>query len=157
METLITAQQVIDMAFADGGYISAATISSTDIATAEQRYLTPVVGYALHAKLLDGGYESLLREYVAPVLALYTRIVIEPCLSVRTGQGGAIVSKSGSYYPADKTQTESQMRSLRAKARSMLRRLSAYMDENAGLYPEYNPQDNILKYCKIDGNFVQIH
>ena len=47
MTTLVTPREVIDLAFADGGYLPPEAIGTVDIAAAEARYLLPVTGPAL--------------------------------------------------------------------------------------------------------------
>ena len=42
MTTLVTPREVIDLAFADGGYLPPEAIGTVDIAAAEARYLLPV-------------------------------------------------------------------------------------------------------------------
>ena len=44
MTTLVTPREVIDLAFADGGYLPPEAIGTVDIAAAEARYLLPVTG-----------------------------------------------------------------------------------------------------------------
>ena len=47
MTTLVPPREVIDLAFADGGYLPPEAIGTVDIAAAEARYLLPVTGPAL--------------------------------------------------------------------------------------------------------------
>ena len=54
MTTLVTPREVIDLAFADGGYLPPEAIGTVDIAAAEARYLLPVTGPALWQKLAEG-------------------------------------------------------------------------------------------------------
>ncbi|MEG0788999.1 MAG: hypothetical protein RSB23_05365 [Alistipes sp.] len=155
MKTLIQPAQVIQIAFADGEFISPETITETDIATAEQRYILPVIGLPLYEKLLANAYPPLLNDYLAPALALYTRIVVQPNLTIRTSQLGTTAPQSACYQPAATAQIRAQMKALRQKARTLLHRLSEHLNANTAAYPAYNAQNNTLTHCTIDGNFIQ--
>ena len=63
MTTLVTPREVIDLAFADGGYLPPEAIGTVDIAAAEARYLLPVTGPALWQKLAEGEYPTLREEF----------------------------------------------------------------------------------------------
>ncbi len=130
--TIITPQQVVDLAYKMAGYTNEMMISPDEIAVAERRYLIPVVGEALYESLLKGEYLELVEGYVAPALALYVREWVSIPSAPRSAEG---------------------MR----QAREMMRRLSNYLDEMQSSYPEYKSEENALKRCRIDGGFVQIH
>ena len=151
MKGLITPAAVVASAFADGEYVAQTAVTDHDVVVAELRYLRPVIGEALHLKLLAGEYADFTREYVAPVVALYTRIVMQPRLNVRAGQSGVSATES-----ATDAQAKALAESLLAKARTLLLRLSDYLEQNASSFAEYNTHTNILKRCRIDGHFVQI-
>lgn len=157
MKTLITPEEVIALAFADGEYLAPETIGEGEIAAAEQRYIVPVIGSALHEKLTVGSYPDFTKEYLAVAAALFTRISIQPRLDIRTGQCGTIAPKSAAYQPADAESRRALHRTLRKQARTLLRRASEYLETHVEQFPEYAPETNILKRCTIDGSFVQVH
>ena len=74
MTTLVTPREVIDLAFADGGYLPPEAIGTADIAAAEARYLLPVTGPALWQKLAEGEYPTLREEFAAPAAACAVRV-----------------------------------------------------------------------------------
>ena len=78
MTTLVTPREVIDLAFADGGYLPPEAIGTVDIAAAEARYLLPVTGPALWQKLAEGEYPTLREEFAAPAAALSLIHISEP-------------------------------------------------------------------------------
>ena len=43
MNTLITPAQAVALAFADGEYLAPESVTQSDIAAAEQRYLVPII------------------------------------------------------------------------------------------------------------------
>ncbi len=130
MKCLIEAQRVIAIAYAGSGYIPEEIITHSDIVTSQQRYLIPVIGPSLFDALMMGEYSSLYDEYVEPALAHFVKVVVDAPSS-----------------PATK-------RSL-VVARTMMRRLSDHLEQNIALYPEYNPENNILKRVRLDSGYVQ--
>ena len=148
MNTLITPAQAVALAFADGEYLAPESVTQSDIAAAEQRYLVPVIGRLLYEKLLSGSHAGFTTEYLAAPAALFTRIALQPRLDVRTGQCGTVAPKSAAYL-------RELQRSLRRQARTLLRRAAEHLETHAAEFPEYDPHKNILNRCTTDGNFVQ--
>ena len=99
MTTLVTPREVIDLAFADGGYLPPEAIGTVDIAAAEARYLLPVTGPALWQKLAEGEYPTLREEFAAPAAACAVRVAMQPALDLHGGAGGTTVTKSSACQP----------------------------------------------------------
>lgn len=151
MRTIVTPQEVVSLAFVDEGLVTVSKISLTDIAVAESRYLLPLVGEALYDKLLNGEYTSLRDDYVKPMVALWARYVAEPLLEERLGGG-----YGDRYTEADVEAREVVVVRLRRTASALSRRLSDYLNSHSDEFSEYNPVDNPLNHCVIDGGIVQI-
>ncbi len=130
-EILINEASVINLAYSNAEYTPETMVTAADIYVAERSYLAPVVGEAMMEALRGGAYESLLNNYIALPLALYTREVANLPTAPRSVEG-------------------------RRRARAAMVRLSDYLDENSGDYPEYDPANNVLKRCKINGTHIQI-
>ncbi len=129
--TLITPSEVRDIAYAGEEYTPLELITSASITVAEQRYLIPVIGTELYTALSEGEYSTLLEDYVAPALALYTREVINAPAAPSSPFG---------------------MR----RARAMMLHLSDLLEDSPSDYPEYKSEDNILNRCRIYGGNIQI-
>lgn len=155
MQTLITPKQAVALAFADGEQVPPGAIDQNDLAAAETRYVVPVIGKTLYEKLLAGAYPELLAGYVAAPAALFARVVAQPRLDIRTGPDGLTAPKSDYYQPAGEAAARRLQRSLREKARTLLRRATAYIAAHGDDYPEYDAEQNIFNRCRIDGNLVQ--
>lgn len=146
MKTIISPSELLGYIFASGENYNYSMVMEVDIAIAESRYLLPIVGETLYNKLLSGGYSELMKEYVAPMLGAWTRYIIEPMLAERCGlDHGA--------EPID----NARLLRLRSAALSLSQRLSYYLNSKCDSFPEYNPCDNPLNHCSIDGNIVQIY
>ena len=156
MKNLITNEQIISLAFGDGEYLSAEVIRDSDIASAAERYIIPVVGAEFYEEMLDGSHAALVEEYVAPALAMAVRTMIQPALNVRTGQTGLHIPTSARSDTSTKSATQALQKSLRLRRQSLLRRLSNYLKREASAFPSYNPNCDVLQNCRIDGGYVQM-
>lgn len=157
MNTLITTTQLLRLAFSHGEYQTPDALTEADISAAEQRYLLPVIGAELHEQLLAGDHADFCREYLAAPLALYTRLLLQPRLDIRTGQAGTTAPKSSWGEPADIEALRRQRHALRCEARTLMRRAVRYLESHRDEFPAYRPDKNILNRCTTDGGFVQIH
>ena len=155
MNTLITPAQAVALAFADGEYLAPESVTQSDIAAAEQRYLVPVIGRLLYEKLLSGSHAGFTTEYLAAPAALFTRIALQPRHADRTRQCGTHSPKNDAKQPAHTQALRELQRSLRRQARTLLRRAAEHLETHAAEFPEYDPHKNILNRCTTDGNFVQ--
>ena len=110
MNTLITPAQAVALAFADGEYLAPESVTQSDIAAAEQRYLVPVIGRLLYEKLLSGSHAGFTTEYLAAPAALFTRIALQPRLAVRPGPCGTVAPTSAADQPAGPPAQRAQQR-----------------------------------------------
>ncbi|MBQ7310587.1 MAG: hypothetical protein IJW88_03570 [Alistipes sp.] len=154
MKRLITPEQVVSLAFSDAEYISVATISDSDIDAATNRYILPIVGQSLVDALLEQNYSALLEQYVAPALAFAVRHSIQPTLNLRTADSGLLAPRTDNYTTPSQRAVITYRSSIKNRMRELLCRLSDHL--NSAEYEEYNPKQNILNRCSIDGGFVQI-
>lgn len=156
MNTLITPAQAVALAFADGEYLAPESVTQSDIAAAEQRYIVPVIGRRLYEKLLAGSHAGFTTDYLAAPAAFFTRIALQPRLDVRTGQCGTTAPKSAYAQPAGDTARRHLRRALLAQARTLLHRAAEHLRAHRDEFPEYDPENDILNRCTTDGGFVQI-
>jgi hypothetical protein len=145
MKTIITPIDVYNIAFSVEESHTPSAVKEADIAMVESRYLIPVVGESLYSAILLGRYSELRSEYVVPMLCAWVRYVVEPLLAERCnyGRGTAVDVEL--------------MARLKLMAMSHTRRLSDYLNAHTEEFAEYNPIDNSLNHCSIDGNIVQVY
>lgn len=146
MKTILTPSQIYSLIFSAEENYNPSVVKEADIAMAESRYLLPIVGERLYNALLTSNYTDLLTNYVAPMLGAWVRYIIEPLLAERCGYG----------HGATAVDAELLAR-LKMMAMTQSRRLSDYLNAHAEEFSEYNPIDNPLNHCSIDGNIVQIY
>ena len=152
-KSIITPAEVIATAFSDGEYVAPEAIAEADIIAATERWVVPVMGKELLGKIAEGEYAELKSNYVAPAVALHTRLLVQPRLNAATSQLGLSVP-SGTHKAAEKSLRYELLRTLKTRAQMALRRLSDYLDANAKQFAEYTPSKNILKHCCCSGGIV---
>lgn len=155
MKTLISPVQALRLAFPEGGALAPETITEADLAAAEHRYLRPVVGAALHERLLDGAYADFTADCLAPCAALAARLLAGRRLDLHATRIGTLAPKSDCGGPPGEPSLRARQRALRAELQSLLRRASDYLDGHRARFPEYDPEANVLNRCTTDGGFVQ--
>lgn len=154
-QRLISPETIVALAFNDGECFDVTTISAVDIAVAEERHVVSVVGSAMYDAMCEGKYAEFCAEYVAPVVALRTRLLMLPSMVARSGRFGVSVPSSSTMKSPSDAQVARLESSLREKARTLQHRMSRYLNDNAEQFAEYDPHRNILNRCSNDGNIVQ--
>lgn len=155
-DNILSSSEVVQIAFSDGAYIAPDTIAEADIAVATARWVTPVVGEALLQAVAAGKYPALKSDYLAPAIALYTRLLVQPRLNGATGQLGLSVVSTSTQRAADEALRAEVQRAVKERARAALKQLSAYLEAHKSEHKEYNSRSNILNRVSCDGGFVQI-
>ena len=156
MNILITPVQVVQLAFPPDESLPADAVTDADIAAAARRYLIPVIGNRLYEKLMIRTDRTFVDQYLAPPLALYTRLLIQPRLDIRTGRCGTTAPKPDGTSAASEESRRMLRKSLLTQARALMVRAVEYIELYAESFPEYDPEENILKRCSLDGKLVQI-
>ena len=157
MNTLITPAEVVRLAFPPDACLPPEAVTEADIAAAAQRYLIPVIGERLYKKQMTVLDRTFIDQYLAAPLALYTRLLIQPRLDIRTGRCGTTAPKPDGTSPATEEARRMQRQSLLTQARALLLRAVEQIELYPETYPQYDPKENILKRCSIDGKLVQIY
>lgn len=156
MKNIITNEEVIELAFGDGEYVSPDVVGDADIAAAAIHYIIPVVGAELYEEMLEGSHPTLRNDFVAPALAMAVRTMIQPALNVRTGQGGLHIPSSARSDTSIKTTTLALQKSLCRRRQVLLRRLSNHLRNHPSEFPSYKANEDAMQKCRIDGGYVQM-
>ena len=156
MNTLISPTQAVRLAFGDGEWLPPEALTEADIAAAEERHIVPVIGRALHERLLEGQYPDFVTSHLAACTALFTRALVQPRLDIRTGQSGTTAPKTDYGSAPDTTARRALRRSLLAQPRTLLHRPAGYLADHRATIPEYDPARDILHRCPPDGNLEKV-
>ena len=154
MQNLISPEMVAEQAFAPLDHVTPADVNPLTIAVAQERYIVPVLGAAMVKAMIGGAYAELVTKWVAPALALYTRVLMLPALALRVGSVG--ISRSANQYLDAATENELRMlrRTALAQAATLLQKAVTAIESAPERYPEYDSSQNIWYSCRTDGGVV---
>jgi hypothetical protein len=155
MKTLVSTAEVLKRAFKSHEKLPHDTIREADVEAVEWRRLRPVLGAALHDRLLQGDDVAFVQAYLADAIALLTRAEVLPRMAHFCSAVGAFRPSPADTTPTDNETLLLDVRTAKRHATTLLRRAVAYIEAHATDYPEYDPAQNILNRCTTDGGFVQ--
>lgn len=154
MKLLITPAQVASAAFRAPDFISEDAVPEATILAAQQKFLRPALGPAMFDALCGGKYPELLADHLLPPLALYVKMLMLPSLAVQTGAAGVVEANPKNLAKVGDTKLRGAIRRLRGDASALMRRAVERMEAAPHAYPEYDPDENILNRCSIEGGVV---
>lgn len=136
MDNLITAKEVIELAFAENSNMREESISSTSIRIAEIKYLKPVFGnmYAL----LASRYSEFLDEYIKPALAYFVKCEIMSSIAIDMSNSGVAVANPQYQSAASDKQRQRLYDSEMSKAKVLLDEALSYIHTHIEDFPDYN-------------------
>lgn len=153
MELLITAAEVLELAFDDSESLREDLVKDPVIRTAEARYLEPVLG-ALYAALHDPEYGDFVDRFIKPPLAFYIRSLVADNLTVSLGNLGAM------QYSADKMKTASDTGSARIRkkakydADTLMDKAVEHIESHPDDFPLYDRKNNVRHRISIQGGII---
>jgi hypothetical protein len=153
-KTLITAAEVVDLAFGGHNNLHAEEVAEATIVAAQRKYLLPVFGEALLAEFLAGDHATFVEEYVKLALALYVKRLMLPALAARVGTAGVVKYIGEGYTYADSETLHRLMRRTKADADVIIDAAVDYVELNSSDFPSYSPSNNIRRSVNIDAGIV---
>lgn len=151
MNSLITPQEVILIAFSPAEQIQPSSIIESKIIASEEKYIRPVLGKLVDA-LKEGMYPELLNDYVKPALAYYVRYSIIPDLSLKlNGIGAQTAFTAHSNAATDRQRSEMRMQA-KDDADALLSKALRHIA--TGKYPEYEARKDIRNKIIIKGGLI---
>lgn len=137
MSALITAQEVIDIAFASNTNMSPESISDVVIHIAERKYIKPALG-GLYDELQTKQYHKFAEEYIKPALAYFVKCEVMPSLAVSLGNNG--IALASPQYMTSATDKQRQMLydSELHKANLLLNEAVEYIHKHIEDFPMFN-------------------
>lgn len=145
MNNIITAQEVITIAFPATSNMKAESVNEYVIHLAEIKYLRPALGEDLYAKL--GDYPDLC-EMLKPALAFFVKCELIPSLSLSMSNGGIAVSNPQYMTAATDKQRTLLLESELSKANTLLDEVVHHIGDNQEKYPEYRGLGAVARRTK---------
>ena len=153
MELIITPSEVVRIAFAPSEFVREEAITESAILAAQQKFILPALN-GLYDALLAGRYPELKTGYVAPVLALYVKLLVLPALAAQAGTTGITEPRSDCFDPVSDNRLRFLLRRVRNEARALMRPLVEKIESEPERYPDYDPNKNILHQTLSAGEIV---
>lgn len=153
METLITKQEIVNIAFHGNLPLDDSAVGEATIIAAQHKFIKPVVN-GLYPQLLENQYPVLLDDFIKPALAYYVKLLVIPTLSANVGSLGIVRWKGDNFTPANQKYVSALRKNTRSEATALMRRAVEHIESTPAAYPEYDPSQNILKTTNISSNIV---
>lgn len=136
MRNLITAQEVIDLAFAENSNMMAESISDTSIRIAEIKYIRPAFG-AMYTLLADK-YADYTNDYVKPALAYFVKCEIVSSIAIDMSNSGVAVANPQYQSAATDKQRQRLYDSEMSKAKTLLDFALEYIATHSEEFPDFS-------------------
>ena len=135
MANLITAQEVIELAFAENSNMREESISDTSIRIAEIKYIKPVFGNMY--SMLGTTYATFTNEYLKPALAYFVKCEIVSSIAIDMSNSGIAVANPQYQSAASDKQRQRLYDSEMSKAKVLLDDALAYISAHKEEFPDF--------------------
>lgn len=151
---LMTPAEVAALAFGGEENVACEAVTEASILAAQSRYLRPVVGDALYARLLAGDYPELVDKWLKPPLALFVKSAALPEVSARVAAVGVVRCEGEWFSPADGDAVRLLQRRVRMEAEELLDEAVRHIRSEHVRYPEYDDTANVRCRVSVVGGVV---
>lgn len=135
MANLITAQEVIELAFAENSNMREESISDTSIRIAEIKYIKPVFGNMY--SMLGTTYSDFTNEYIKPALAYFVKCEIVSSIAIDMSNSGIALANPQYQSAASDKQRQRLYDSEMSKAKVLLDDALAYISAYKEDFPDF--------------------
>lgn len=158
MKMLITPEEVLNIVLGTSSTLRAEDVPEYTILAAQRRYLRPVLGEKFYEQLVAENPSEELQKfangYLKTPLALYVVAILLPTIASQVGATG-VVRLSGEKFDAVDSHTLRRLvRRLRSDADALLDGATSHLNDNAALFPDYDPSLNIRERISLKGGVV---
>ena len=150
---LMTPHEVVEIAFRGVEAVDENVIGEAPILTAQYKFIRPVLG-KLYEALLEGKYPELLNGYVKAPLAHYVKWLLLPRLSVQCGGIGVVQFKGENFSAAGDGAFAMLRQQVRSDAQALMKRVIERIESALEEFPEYDPEQNVLRRVLLLGDWV---
>ena len=136
MANLITAQEVIELAFAENSNMREESIPKTTIGIAEIKYIRPAFG-AMYALLADK-YSDFTDEFIKPALAYFVKCEVMSSIAIDMSNSGVAVTNPQYQNAASDKQRQRLYDSEMSKAKTLLDYALSHIAVHSEEFPDYS-------------------
>ena len=148
MANLITAQEVVELAFAENSNMREESISDTSIRIAEIKYIRPAFGVMY--PLLADKYADFTNDYVKPALAYFVKCEIVSSIAIDMSNSGVAVANPQYQSAATDKQRQRLYDSEMSKAKTLLDFALEYIATHSEEFPDFSG-DAPKKHHRVGG------
>lgn len=158
MNYLLTAAEVISIAFNDKNYLSGKILSS-HLEIAHEALLRPSLGDDFYAELTDsvltsGTNKTFADTYLKGPLAWYVRYLILPEIAVHVSNTGLILTQPEGTMSASDKQAGIVRDQAKANADILMRKALLYLEDNIDDFPTYAENETTRDTTKVIGGII---
>jgi hypothetical protein len=158
MNYLLTAAEVISIAFNDKNYLSGKILSS-HLEIAHEALLRPALGDDFYAELTDtvltaGVNKTFADTYLKGPLAWYVRYLILPEIYVHVSNTGLLMAQTEGTATASDKQAGLVRDQAKANADILMRKALFYLEENIDDFPTFSSNETVNDNTKVIGGII---
>lgn len=158
MNYLLTAAEVISIAFNDKNYLSGKILNS-HLEIAHEALLRPALGDDFYAELTDavltaGVNKTFADTYLKGPLAWYVRYLILPEIAVHVSNTGLVLAQSDGSMSASDKQAGIVRDQAKANSDILMRKALHYLEDNIDDFPTYADNETTRDTTKVIGGII---
>lgn len=153
MKTLISSEEVVELAMSGDAAFRSTSVNEAVILAAQQKFLRPVLN-DLYTAIEAGRHRDLLDRYLKKSLANYVKYLLLPSVAAQVGASGVVQPSGQNLIPANDKALSRLMKRIRSDADTLLAVAVEHIEAHAAEYPEYDPHKNILHRTSIAANIL---
>mgnify|MGYP003633597366 FL=1 len=134
---LITRGEVVIRAMTNANF-DKHLVKYTFIEIAELNHVRPFLGKDLYDAVSQGGYVTLVNDYIKDYLAFCVKFEILPDITYNTTSQGVVDNLADFTSPVNEKKLNYLRQETYKKAETFKKKMHLYLDANRVLYPEWN-------------------
>lgn len=158
---MITAQEVIDIAFNDVNFLPS-KIKSSYIDIAMYDFLRPEIGADFYDAIIADqekqtptpAITTFVNTYLKPSLAFYVKYVAIPDIATSLSNMGLINEFSQTSNTVSDRQRGELMQQTKNNAEALMKKAIDYLEKNSTDFPDYNTEEKVSEKVKVRGGII---
>ncbi len=154
MEKLITAAEVVDIAFGGAVNLRPSEVGDATIIAAQRKFILPVFGAAMTKALANGEHAAWSERFLKKPLALYVKFLLLPALAAQVGMAGVVKYSGEGFAAADAVTFRRLLRRIKSDADALLDSAVESVESAPASFPLYDARQNVRHRVSLEGNIV---
>ncbi len=142
MNLLISAREVIALAFGPQDQIDDRVVNDFKIEAAQAKFIAPALG-GLYFVCLDARYHEFLQNFIKPALAHFVKYSLLPDLHLKAGNAGIVRNRTAQSDSASDRQVALLRREALEVGNALLRKAIEHVEASPETFLEYSPDERL--------------